>query len=342
MADQLDSQLSDGSVSEKERKVIIDDDQLKAAEVVSAEAAEAAEGAEAGPSKCARRVVLGKKNEMNSGEGGGGGRVKLSPDSKYTTSFRRTKSCNDAYLKGKKTEKEIKIGEVVPPIHSNPYNCAIAESYISVVRRILIAGRETVTNDILVGDSTVMTTSANKYADAGGHKEVFGFPKIPPHRGSLDLHLVKDTSSTSRSTSNMTNSGPLHIFPSYGGSLRHGWGRGCGEGLDIVGEEDADKVACLLQGEEDRGPSFKDGPIFDFSFLPDERQQLENILNNLSEEESKVMIDQLKERKAIIDQLEIHFKTYRERLFMQAAKENLLLEQILAGRNRKITSYKRF
>ena len=327
---------------------MIDDDQLKAAEVVSAEAAGAAEGAEAGPSKIARRVVMGRKNEMNCGEGGGGGRVKLSSDSKYTTSFRRTKSCNDdtfqrtksegdcgraaerVYLKGKKAEKEIKIGEVVPPIHSNPYNCPIAESYISVVRRILIAGRETVTNDILVDDSTVMTTSANKYVDAGGHKEVFGFPKIPPHRVPVDLHLVKDTSSRSRSTSNMTNSGPLHIFPSYGGSLRHGRGRGCGEGLDIIGDP------------EDRTPSFQDGPIFDFSFLPDERQQLEKILNNLSEEESKVMIDQLKERKAMIDELEIHFKTYRERLFMQAAKENLLLEQILAGRNRKMTSYKRF
>jgi hypothetical protein len=247
---------------------------------------------------------MGRKNEMNSGEGGGGRRVKLSSDSKYTTSFRRTKSEGDCgraaervYLKGKKAEKEIKIGEVVPPIHSNPYNCPIAESYISVVRRILIAGRETLTNDILVCDSTViMTTSANKYADAGGHKEVFGFPKIPPHRGPVDLHLVKDTSSTSRS----------------------------------------------IVDPEDKGPSFKDGPIFDISFLPDERQQLEKILNNLSEEERKVMIDQLKERKAIIDQLEIHFKTYRERLFMQAAKENLLLEQILAGRNRKITSYKRF
>jgi len=312
---------------------MIDDDQLKAAELVSP-----AEGAEARPSKCARRVVMGRKNEINSGEGGGGRRVKLSSDSKYTTSFRRTKSEGDCgraaervYLKGKKAEKEIKIGEVVPPIHSNPYNCPIAESYISVVRRILIAGKETVTNDILVCDSTViMTTSANKYVDAGGHKEVFGFPKIPPHRGPVDLHLVKDTSSTSLSTSNMTNSDPLHIFPSYGGSLRHGRGRGCGESLDII------------EDPEDRGPSFKDGPIFDFSFLPDERQQLENILNNLSEEESKVMIDQLKERKAIIDQLEIHFKTYRERLFMQAAKENLLLEQILAGRNRKITSYKRF
>jgi hypothetical protein len=77
---------------------------------------------------------------------------------------------------------------------------------------------------------------------------------------------------------------------------------------------------------EKRGHRTKVGdPSYEYTFLPAERRQLEKQLNDNSLSE--------KERKAMIELLEIQLKALRARLFMEAAKEHVLLEHNLAGRN---------